>query len=75
MKSKSKNEVIEYEKQHNKVVVKLKKRCEKIVFDNHDTNNNSKRSWSTCKLYFSNKHAKDDADILLIETNKIVIVK
>ena len=36
MKSKSKNDVIEYKKQHN-VVLKLKNRCKKESFDNLET--------------------------------------
>ena len=36
MKSKSKNDVIEYKKQHN-LVLKLKKRCKKGFFDNLGT--------------------------------------
>ena len=40
MKSKSKNDVIEYKKQHN-LVLKLKKRCKKGFFDKLETKNNS----------------------------------
>ena len=36
MKSKSKNDVIKYKKQHN-VVLKLTKRCKKGFFDNLET--------------------------------------
>ena len=72
MKSMPKNVVIEYKKQHN-LVVKLKKRCKKGFFDNLETKNNSKLFWSTSKPYFSNKHAKGDADILPIENNKILL--
>ena len=72
MKSKSKNDVIEYKMQHN-LVVKLKKRCKKGFFDNLETKNNSKLFRSTSTPYFSNKHAKGDADILLIENNKILL--
>ena len=57
MKTKSKNDVIEYKKLHN-LVVKLKKRCKKRFFDNLEIKNKSKLFWSTSKLYFSNKHAK-----------------
>ena len=72
MKPKSKNDVIEYKKQHN-LVVKLKKRCKKGFFDNLETKNKSKPFWSTSKPYFSNEHAKGYADILLIENNKILL--
>ena len=60
MKPKSKNE-------YSNLVVKLKKRC------NLETRNKSKPFWSTSKPYFSNKHAKGDADILLIENNNILL--
>ena len=57
-KFKLKNDVTEYKKE---------------FFDNLETKSNSKRFWSTFgHLYFSNKHAKCDADILLIECNKIL---
>ena len=72
MKSKSKKDVIEYKKQHN-LVVKLKKRFKKGFFDNLETKSNSKPFWWTSKPYFSNKHAKGDADILLIENNKVLL--
>lgn len=59
MKSKSKNDVIEYKAQRN-IVVKLNKRCKKDFFDNLQKNI-SKPFWS----HFTNKHAKDDVDIHL----------
>ena len=62
MKFKSKNDVIKYKKQHN-LVLKLKKHCKKGFYINVETKNNSKPFWSTSKPYFSNKHAKSDADI------------
>ena len=73
MKSNSKNDVIKYKKQHN-LVLKLKKRSKKGVFDKLETKNNSKPFWSTSKPNFSNKHAKGDADILLIENDKILMI-
>ena len=72
MKSKSENYIIEYQKQHN-LVLKLKKLCKKVFFDNLETKNNFKPFWSTSKPYFSNKHAKGDADILPIENNKTLL--
>ena len=72
MKSKSKNDVIEYKKQHN-FVLTLKKRCKIGFFDKLVTKNNSKPFWSTSKPIFSDKHAKGDADILLNENNKILL--
>ena len=75
MKSKSKNDVIEYKKQHktgNWKLLKLEKHCQKGFFDNLETKNNSKPFWSTSKPYCSNKHSKGDADIVLIENNKML---
>ena len=72
MKPRSKNDVIEYKRQHN-LVVKLKKRCKKRFLTILKTKNKSKPFWSTSKPYFSNEHAKGDADILLIENNKILL--
>ena len=60
-KSKSENYITEYKKQRN-LVLKLKKRCKKGFFDNLETKNNFKPFWFTSKPYFSNKHAKVDAD-------------
>ena len=68
----SKKNVIGYKKQRSEDV-KLNKHCKKEFFDNLQTKNNSKPFWSTCKLCFSNKHAKGDVDILLIENNKILL--
>ena len=67
-----KNDLIQYKKRHN-LILTLKKSCKKSFFDNLETKNNSKPLWSTSKPYFSNKHAKGDADILLFETNKILL--
>ena len=64
-KSKSKNE-------YNNLVIKLEKRCKKEFFDNLETRK-SKPFWSTSRLYFSPKHAKGDADILLIENDNILL--
>ena len=71
-KSKSKNGLIEYNKQYN-LVLKLKKRCKKRFFHNVKTKNNSKLFWSTSKPNFSNKHVKGDAEILIIKNNKILL--
>ena len=69
IKSKSKNDLVGQKTE----VVKLNKRCKKEFFDSLETNNHSNPFLSTCKPYFSNKHGKGDADILLIENNKILL--
>ena len=66
MQTKSKNLYIN-------LVVKLKKLCKKIFFDSLETRNESKPFSSTSKPNFSNKHAKCDADIILIESNNILL--
>ena len=52
MKSKSKNDGIEYKMQRK--LVNLNKRRKKEFIDNLETINNSKSFWSICKPYFSN---------------------
>ena len=44
MRSKPKNDTIEYKKQRN-VFIKLSKRCKKEFFDNLETKNKSKPFW------------------------------
>ena len=70
MKCKSKNDAIEYKKQLN-LVLELKSVVKNDVFDNLETKNNS--FWWTSKPYFSNKHAKGDADILFFKNNKTLL--
>ena len=55
-----------YKKQRN-LVVKLNKKYKKEHFENLNVATNSKPFWDTCKPYFSNKHAKGDSNIMLIE--------
>ena len=73
MKPKSKNDVIEYKKQQN-LILKLLKHCGKGFFDYFEIKNSSKPFWSTSEPYFSNKHAKGDADVLLIEKKYYLII-
>ena len=62
----------ESKNEYNNLVVELKNHCKKGFFDNLETRNKSKPFWTTSKPYFSNKHAKGDADIL-IENNNILL--
>ena len=71
-KTKSIDDLIKYKKQRN-LVVKLNKNCKKEFFDNLEIKINSKSFWDKCKPYFSNKHSKDDSDILLIEKDKLLL--
>ena len=56
------------------MAVKLNKRFKKEIFDNPETKSNCKPFWSTYGPYFSNKHAKGDADILLPENGKFYLI-
>ena len=55
------------------MVVKINKEHKKEYFQNLNVLTNSKRFWDKCKSYFSNKHAKSDSDIILIEKDEILI--
>ena len=71
-KTKSVDDLIKYKKQRN-LVVKLNKNCKNELFDNFETKSNSKLFWGKCKPYFSNKHSKDDYDILLVEKDELLL--
>ena len=53
------------------MVVKLNKEHEKECFENLNVANNSKPFGHKGKPYFSNKHAKGDSNIMLIEKDEI----
>ena len=61
-----------YKKQCN-LVVKLSKKHKKEYFENLNVATNSKPFWDKCKPYFSNKHAKGDSNIMLIEKDEILL--
>ena len=61
-----------YKKQRN-LVVKLTKKHKKEYFENLNVATNSKPFWDKCKPYFSNKHAKGDSNIMLIEKDEILL--
>ena len=60
-----------YKKQRN-LVGKLNK-YKKEYFENLNVATNSKPFWDKCKPYFSNKHAKGDSNIMLIEKDEILL--
>ena len=60
-----------YKKQRN-LVVTLNK-YKKEYFENLNVATNSKPFWDKCKPYFSNKHAKGDSNIMLIEKDEILL--
>ena len=60
-----------YKKQCN-LVVKLNMKPKKEYFENLDVATNSK-PFDNCKPYFSNKHAKGDSNIMLIEKGEMLL--
>ena len=61
-----------YKIQRN-LVVKINKEHKKEYFENVNVATNSKRFWDKCKPYISNKHAKSESNIILIEKDQILI--
>ena len=61
-----------YKKQCN-LVVKLNKKLKKEHFENLNVATNSKPFRVKCKPCFSNKHAKSDSDIMLIEKDETLL--
>ena len=55
------------------MVVNIDQKHKKEYFENLNVATNSKRFWDKCKLYFSNKHAKSDSNIMLNEKHGILI--
>ena len=55
------------------MVVKLNKKYKIEYFENLNIATNSKPFWDKCKPYFSNKHAKGDSNIMLIEKDEILL--
>ena len=72
MKSKTKKDVIEYKKQLN-LVVKLKKRSKKEVFDNLETKITLNRFGQLLSHISPINRQNSDGDILLIENDKILL--
>ena len=56
------------------MVVKLKKKHKKYYFENLNVATNSKPFWDYCKPCFSNKHAKDDSNIILTEKDETSVL-
>ena len=52
---------------------KLNKKYKKEYFENLNVATNSKPFWDKCKPYFSNKNAKGDSNIMLIEKDEILL--
>ena len=71
-RSKAPVDIANYKKQRNLVV--LLNRQAKYEHFNEVSNSGSLRSfWEACKPYFSNKHARGDSKIKLIENDKMLL--
>ena len=70
-KSQLRADLSKYKKQRN-LVVTLNKKDKKEYFENLNVATNPKPFWDKCKPYFSNKHAKGDSNITLIEKGEIL---
>ena len=70
-KTKNTSNVMKYKKQRN-YVVQLNKKAKLEYSNNIDSSQESKPFWVKCKPYFSNKHSKADADIILHEKGDII---
>ena len=60
-------------KKQRNLVFKLNKKHKKEYFENLNVATNSHPFWNKCKPYFSNKHAKGDSKIMLIEKDEILL--
>ena len=69
-KTKSHDNIINYKNQRN-LVVKLNKKSKFKYFNKYDPNKQAKPFWVNCKLYFSKKHSKTDANIMLTENGEL----
>ena len=71
-RSKDPVDTANYKKQRNSVV-SLNRQAKSKYF-NEDSNTESSRPfWETRKLFFSNKHARGDSKIMLIENDKMLL--
>ena len=69
-RTKQQEDIANYKKQRN-FVVKLNKETKLQYFNNLDTSKNSKAFWDKCRPYVSNKRARGDSKIILIEKEEI----
>ena len=71
-RSKDPADIANYKKQH-KLVVSLNRRAKSEYFNEASNTESSRSFWETCKPYFSNKHARGDSKIMLIENDKMLL--
>ena len=70
-KKKNPSDIKNYKKERN-YVEQLNKKAKLDYFNNFDSSQGSKPFWVKCKPYFSNKHSKEDTDIILNEKSDII---
>ena len=71
-RSKGPVDIANYKKQRN-LVVSLNRQAKSKYFNEVSNTKSSRPFWETCKPYFSNKHARRDSKIMLIENDKILL--
>ena len=71
-KTKHPVDITMYKKQRN-YVVGLNKQSKFKYFNNLDCKQDAKSFWDKCKPYFSNKHSRGDAKIMLKEKREILL--
>ena len=71
-RSKDPADIANYKKQRN-LVVSLNHQAESKCFNEVSNTESSTPFWETCKPYFSNKHARGDSKIMLIENDKMLL--
>ena len=65
-RSKDPVDIANYKKQRN-LVVSLNRQAKSKYFNEVSNTESSRPFWETCKPYFSNKHARGDSKIILID--------
>ena len=70
-KTKDPTDIKNYKKQRN-YVANLNKEAKLEYFSKFESNDN-KQFWVNCKPYFTNKHSKAEADIMLSENGELIL--
>ena len=70
--TKAPTDIVNYKKQRN-LVVSLNHQTKYEYFNEVSNNESSRPFWETCKSHFSNKHARGDSKIMLIENDKMLL--
>ena len=71
-RSKDSVDIANYKMRHN-LVVSLNRQAKSKYFNDVSNTESSRPFWETCKPYFSNKHARGDSRIMLIENDKMFL--